>query len=393
MIDKRKAMIIAISDYSEGLQELDFCKKDGESVHQVLSSLSYDIADNNYHVGRLGGNDMRDAILDFFNDPSIKSEDIVLFYYSGHGVPAEDTVYLAASDIDPKFPNKRGFSFNELTTMINRCTSTRVVTVLDCCYSGAASLGKSGGDEAIMGAKNINKSIQSTGEGKCLLAASTSYQEAFGMKEGDQSLFTHYFIEGLKGSKESIDIKGNVTPDTLGKYVYNKVTDTHPNQKPIRKVEASGEIILASHANLVDSNQVVDIESTLEEADNFFKIQEFEKAFSAYNLILQADPKNLKAWNNKGKTFEMGLLDYDKAADCYERALEIDPKDHAVWYNKGNALAKSEKFDEAVRCYDMALDIKSDEPDYWHNKGTILSHQGRNKEAKKCLNRAKAFLE
>ena len=116
-------------------------------------------------------------------------------------MPSEETVYLASSDTDPKFPNKRGFSFDELTTMMNRCTSTRIVTVLDCCYSGAARIGKSAGDEAVIGSKNINKGMQSTGEGKCLLAASASYQEAFSMKEGNQSLFTHYFIEGIQGSK------------------------------------------------------------------------------------------------------------------------------------------------------------------------------------------------
>ncbi len=393
MGDKRKAMVIAVSDYSGGLQNLEFCKKDGESVREVLSSLDYDIAENNYRVGIIGGNDMRDTILDFFNDPEIKSEDVVLFYFSGHGVPSEETVFLASSDVDPKFPNKRGFSFDELTAMITRCTSTRVITVLDCCYSGAASLGKGGGDEAVMGSKNINKSMQSTGEGKCLLAASTSYQEAFGMKEGDQSLFTHYFIEGMKGTKESIDVKGNVTPDTLGKYVYNKVTDAHPNQKPIRKVEASGEIILASYSELVDSEKNIDVDTTLDEADNFLKIGEYTKALSSYNLVLQADPKNLKAWNNKGKTYELGLLDYDKAAECYERGIAIDAKDHTIWYNKANALAKAEKTDEALRCYDKALELKPDEPDYWHNKGTILSWQGDSKEAKKCFTKAKAFLE
>lgn len=393
MGDKRKAMVIAVSDYSNDLQELAFCKKDGESVHKVLTSLDYEVTENNYLVGNLEGNKMSDSIMDFFNDPSIKSQDVVLFYYSGHGIPTEETVYLASSDTDPKFPNKRGFSFEELTKMMNRCTSTRIVTVLDCCYSGSAKVGKGGGDEAMIGSRNINKSMRSTGEGKCILAASKSFQQAFGNEKGDRSLFTQYFLEGLKGSKESIDSKGNVTPDTLGKYVYNKVTSVHPSQKPIRKVEASGEIILASYFNLVENKQAINIETTLKKADNYLKMDEFDKALTSYNLILQAEPNHLKAWNNKGKVFEFGLLDYEKAAQCYERALIIDSSDHVVWYNKANALAKSENLSESLKCYDKALKLKTDEPDYWYNKGIILSSQGKNKDAKKCFNRAKAFSE
>jgi hypothetical protein len=47
-------------------------------------------------------------------------------------------IYLASSDIDFDNPYKGGFSFEELTKVIQRCISTRVVIILDCCYRGSA---------------------------------------------------------------------------------------------------------------------------------------------------------------------------------------------------------------------------------------------------------------
>lgn len=87
--------------------------------------------------------------------------------------------------------------------------------------------------------------ILEEGEGKCLLAASQALQEAYDLKEQEHSLFTYYLLDGLRiANGAAVDNSGGVTPDSLGKYVYDKVTDASPNQKPIRKVEASGDTIL-----------------------------------------------------------------------------------------------------------------------------------------------------
>jgi hypothetical protein len=42
---KRKALVIGISDYAS-LQSLDFCKKDGQEIYEILSSLGYEVSEN-----------------------------------------------------------------------------------------------------------------------------------------------------------------------------------------------------------------------------------------------------------------------------------------------------------------------------------------------------------
>ena len=114
-------------------------------IYGLLSSLGYEISANNKLTGEVKGDKVKDAIYDFFGDINNKPDDTLLFYYSGHGVPDVDgDTYLASSDINPDEPCRRGFSFDELTKMIQKSVSTRVVAILDCCYSGAAKVSKGG---------------------------------------------------------------------------------------------------------------------------------------------------------------------------------------------------------------------------------------------------------
>jgi hypothetical protein len=61
-------------------------------------------------------------------------------------------------------------------------------------------------------------------------------------------------LQGLRGNTESVDSEGNVTPQSLGKYVYKAImslpADKRPKQMPITRAEESGDVILASHPEL-----------------------------------------------------------------------------------------------------------------------------------------------
>ncbi len=145
---QKKALIIGISNYTH-LQTLDICKNDGTEMYKVLESLGYEISDKNKLLGEAKGEKVEDAIYDFFSDSKSNLDDTLLFYYSGHGVPDVDgDIYLASSDIDPNEPYRKGFSFEKLTKMIQRTMSTKVVVILDCCYSGSAKLSKGNEESA-----------------------------------------------------------------------------------------------------------------------------------------------------------------------------------------------------------------------------------------------------
>ncbi len=134
-------------------------------------------------------------------------------------------IYLASSDIDPNEPYRRGFSFEELTKMIQRSTSTRVVVILDSCYSGSAKISKGNEEDAAkVGRTTIeDKSRKLQGQGKYILSASQAAQEAYALTTGEHSIFTYYLLQGLRGDIKAIDSGGNITPESLGKYAYREI--------------------------------------------------------------------------------------------------------------------------------------------------------------------------
>jgi Caspase domain len=192
-----------------------------------------------------------DAIYDFFSEET-KPQDTLLMYFSGHGVlDIDGDVYLATSETEAFWPSRRGFNFNELTKLMKQNSSTRIVIILDCCYSGSAKISKGHeGDAAKLGASSIDNGSQKLrGEGKCILAASQAQQEAYSLEEQNHSLFTFYLLQALRGEhREAVDNEGYLTVDSLSKYLYDTIMSLppakRPKQKPIRKLEASGDIVL-----------------------------------------------------------------------------------------------------------------------------------------------------
>jgi uncharacterized caspase-like protein len=245
----KKAIVIGISDY-DLLQPLNFCKIDGVKMYELLSSIGYEIQENHKLIGRVKWDHLRTAVVDFFRNRNVKPRDTLLFYYSGHGVlDAFGDHYLAPSALNPFEPDTNGFHFDELTKMMHKSISQRIVTILDCCYSGAANIGKGGEEDAAnAGRKAIDEKsrILERSKGKCILAASQEYQKSFETIQKDNSLFTYYLLEGLRGQATNND--GNVTPDSLGNYAYEKImslpSEQIPMQTPIIKGEQSGDIIL-----------------------------------------------------------------------------------------------------------------------------------------------------
>jgi tetratricopeptide (TPR) repeat protein len=258
----KKALVIAVSDYNY-LESIEFCKNDGQEMYIVLKKNGYDIPDNCRLIGYVDSQRLKNAIYDFFTNEYNKPDDTLVLYYSGYCVlNMWGSLFLAPSDMDSDQPFKSGFHFDDLINLMLACNSLRVVTILDIYFSRlqtSKGFTDIGGEEATTRIANNIFEKQSEklkqGVGRCLLAASQGYEEAYDTQEKGHSIFTYYLLEGLKGHKNAVNDEGNVTFDILTHFIRRNIesliSKKRPKQSPIIKEEASsGEIVLTGYPEL-----------------------------------------------------------------------------------------------------------------------------------------------
>src|SRR5512147_950347 len=158
---------------------------------------------------------IRLSIEDFFAEK--KPDDLLVLYFSGHGVRDEQgRLYLAAPNTRANRLRATDIAADFITTEMDRSRSKRQVLILDCCHSGAFAQGA----KAVIGeSAGTGPAFEGNGYGRIVLTATDATQYAWeGDKiigQADNSLFTHFMIEGLSTGVADQDGDGLITLDEM----------------------------------------------------------------------------------------------------------------------------------------------------------------------------------
>src|SRR5262245_48024039 len=136
---------------------------------------------------------VRKAIARFFSERH--SDDLLLLYFSGHGVKDEQGhLYLALRESESTLLAGTAIESDFITGRMDRSPCSRQVLVLDCCYSGAVAHGAIPAPGASVGTA---AAFEGTGFGRVVLCATDSIQYSWegdrGVGEARNSLFTQFF--------------------------------------------------------------------------------------------------------------------------------------------------------------------------------------------------------
>ena len=117
-------------------------------------------------------------------------------------------------------------------------------------------------------------------------------------------------------------------------------------------------------------------EAVFQEGDDLVNSGKHKEAIKCYDKAIEMDPKNARAWYNKGEvlsstTSARGLFinnqDRYDAIDCFKKVIELDPRNAAkAWVNIAKVLAGlniKKNSNDIIMCCDAALD----------NQGTEIS--------------------
>lgn len=244
------ALLIGVSEYELGLNPLPAAAKDVEAMQQVLQHPEMgDFAE----VRTLPNPDplaMQEAIETLFSGRT--KDDLVLLFFSGHGVKDDSGRLYFATRITRKNPRGELFKSTAVPAsfvhdIMSSSRSRRQVVILDCCFSGAFAEGLSAKDDGSVDVKN-----QLGGEGRVVLTSSTATQYSFEQQGSDLSIYTRFIVEGIKTGAADRDEDGAISIDELHEYAKEKVQEAAPAMKPEIYAVKEGFKILLSKASTDD---------------------------------------------------------------------------------------------------------------------------------------------
>ncbi len=254
------AVIVGVSEYSDRfVSDLNFCDDDAQDIYDALPASDWD------EVTLLKDAEATKAnILNAISNLSqvASSSDIILFFFSGHGVNETDQGNVIATYICPHDTSSTGYdndiSETELENALGELPTQNVCVILDSCQSGGfIDKGTSIGAiktylkvgqvppsaeqlELVPGFKDLQESgyVVLTA---CREAEYSMEYAASDPQEPDNGVFSYYVIQGLSGSADE-NQDGVISAEEIYDYASPSATRDNPGQ----------------HAQLYDGNGAPD---------------------------------------------------------------------------------------------------------------------------------------
>jgi formylglycine-generating enzyme required for sulfatase activity/uncharacterized caspase-like protein len=238
---KKMALLIGVSEYGAGIPPLSSALNDVEAMERVLQNPNQG---NFAQVERLLNPDsvaMRIAIHNLFKKAG--KEDLLLFFFSGHGFTNDDNhLYLATRNTAKDDFEATAVDANFIQIQSKNCYSKQQILILDACYSGAFA---SGWHTKSVGV-DIKKELGA--EGRVVLTSSSATQISFEQEGATLSLYTQYLVEGIETGAADTDNDGNIHVQELHIYAKSKVQAVKPNMTPDIILDKEGYNILLAYA-------------------------------------------------------------------------------------------------------------------------------------------------
>src|SRR5215216_5205954 len=241
------ALIIGNNKYDDQkLAQLKTPAADSQALAKILDDKTIGSFDEVTPLINQTETQARRAISSFLTGK--KPGDLVLLYFSGHGVLDDrGRLYLALKDTQVNLLKATSIPSSFVADEMDSCRSKRQILILDCCHSGAFERGVKGEQKAVTEA-----TFEGSGFGRVVLTASDSTQYAL---EGDQvikqtelSLFTHFLLEGLKTGEADVNNDGLIALDEWYDYTYGRVIAETPKQVPHKwSYNQQGDLVIAKN--------------------------------------------------------------------------------------------------------------------------------------------------
>jgi hypothetical protein len=214
----RKALVIGLNNYPNA--KLHGCIKDAINMTNVLTKDEDGYPNFSVKLITDEFKPVTRAVLNENIESLFKGQsDVVLLYFSGHGLLKSNGGYIVTPDYKRY---DEGISMDSILALANNSEASDKIIILDCCHSGSF------GTPSITG-----NNIAQIANGVTILTSSRDTEVSVDL--GKCSLFTSLLIDALKGG--AADLRGMITPGNLYSYVDEALGPWE--QRPIFKTNVS----------------------------------------------------------------------------------------------------------------------------------------------------------
>ncbi len=307
------ALLIGVSEFADAaLPPLPAALRDVKAVQAALKDPEMGGFDEVRLLENPERQPMEEAIDALFRDRH--KDDLVLLYFSGHGIKDDTGKFSLATRITQKDRLRTtAVAASFVHDVMSSSRSRRQVVILDCCFSGAFATGMMAKDD-----RSVDVKAQLGGEGRAVLTASTATQYAFAQPDEELSVYTRFLVEGIRTGAADTDNDGHITVDELHHYAQRKVQEAAPAMKPEIYAVKEGYKIQLAKAPLGDP--------TLEYRKEVEKCVRNSRISVVGRRILQQRQRELNLTEAAASEIEASVLEpfrkYERNREEFTQALQ-----------------------------------------------------------------------
>jgi hypothetical protein len=226
---KKYALIIGISKYQRGINNLEYADADARSIYEFLQKpAGGGFSRENMRLllnEQATTANIRQALTGFITQAS--EDDLLLIFIASHGAPdttASQNLYFITYDTDVLNMSQTALRMADLGRYVNdNVKSKRLVCFFDACHS--AGISTEGTRDLSNNLANLYlETLLYNEKGRSIITSSDVNEQSLeSQKWGNgHGVFTYYLLEGLKGSADT-NMDRLVSVGELFRYVRQKV--------------------------------------------------------------------------------------------------------------------------------------------------------------------------
>ncbi len=109
---------------------------------------------------------------------------------------------------------------------------------------------------------------------------------------------------------------------------------------------------------------------------NAYDIGEYERAVEYYSTVIELDPQDSIAYNNRGSSYYK-LGQYKKSIEDCNKIIELDPKNSTAYSNRGLSYYELGQYEKSIEDCNKAIELDPQDSSAYNNRGLIYYELGQ----------------